>query len=440
MIEEKEINLSVSFREKEINLSSIIRVMWERGKRILLFTLLCTALAAIVSLLIHNRYESAAVLFMNKSKLGERTMQYPSVPMRTYEKLFMQDEVILDVMKKYALDQSPYSFKYADDLRDRIMVYYLIDTSLINIAVVLEDPQTAADVANELASRAIAKVDNLLRIEQNTSTHEIETQSDKIYNEAIGFKNTHLETQKRNLLPMQIQTLSNYMTLYANAMQQRDTLDHSIVEQERRKVGFEEILSATSDYKQKVELRRALITDPLLIQQYREQHGGEIRLDDLKDIVFVEEQMDVYYNQFMMEYKKLLIDLPSLIPKRDSLLKSEQDYKKKIEDLQTKMFDMEMEELVTKGDFDRALEVYSGINKQVGWAGTTVATERQDLVQVSHAVPNLKKVSPRRSLMVAVSGMSSFLLAFLYYLLVDLYGLVRSNTGREDSISAATKV
>ena len=93
--------------------------------------------------------------------------------------------------------------------------------------------------------------------------------------------------------------------------------------------------------------------------------------------------------------------------------------------MQNRVFEADLDEMIKKAELDRALEIYSGIDKQAGWAGTTVTTERQDLVLWIKAVPNLKKVFPSRSIMVAVAGMMAFLLAFLFYLLVDLYGLMK---------------
>ncbi len=419
--------------EKEINLSSILTVIWERGKRILIFTVICAAISAVASLMIHNRYNSVASLMMSPSKLGERIMQRPVIPIRTYEAFLTYPGLLEKMIDKYKLREAPYKFRYPQDLLERIKVSYIMDTALLEIHVQLEDPLVAADVANELAQYAVNTVSRLVEIEQMSSTSKIEEQSNKSLSDTIQYKNIYLESLKRNLKPYHMQTLNNYMSMYATDMQQKETLDASIVELEEKIRKFEsEVFSATSEYKQRVQLRRAVVTDPLLLEEIREKKGGEISMDDLENIVFYEEQMDPYYNQLLMQYKSLLADLPSQIKKRDFLAARIEELKTEIVTLQSKVFEMDVEELVTKGDFDRTMEIYSGINKEVGWAGTTVASERQDLIVVDPAVPVKKKVFPRRSLMVGLAGLSAFLLSFLYYLILDLYGLVKLQAKRED--------
>ncbi|MGC9326158.1 MAG: Wzz/FepE/Etk N-terminal domain-containing protein [Candidatus Hinthialibacter sp.] len=418
--------------EKEINLSAIFKIIWERGKRIMIFTLVCTVISAGASLLIKNRYESIASLMMNPSKLGESIMQRPVTPMGSYLHFFTYPKHLMEIIDQYQLDEKPYKFRYPGDLKRRMFVSYVPNTSMFEIHVQLEDPQLAADVANELAERACNTVNQLMKIEQNVSTAEIEEESEKIFNEALQYKNVYLDTLKRNMKPLQIQTINNLMSMYATAMQEKETLDASILELEEKRRRFEEdVFSATSEYKQKLEVRRALVTDPLLVDQLRERKGEEINLDDLSDIVFYEETIDPYYNQLLMEYKSLLADIPSLTAKRDFLAKRTVEIQEKITQLQNELFEMDVEELVDKGNFDRAMEIFSGIDKEAGWAGTTVVSERQDLVLVDRAVPIKKKVYPRRSLIVVMAALTAFLLSFLYYLLIDLYGLMIDRSKKE---------
>lgn len=420
--------------QKEISLSAIFHVIWERGKRILIFTFVCAALSAIMTLFVKNRYESAAFLMMSPSKLGERIMERPVIPMRTYVTFMTNPTVLTEIIQKYNLKERPYKFRFPQDLYDRILVYYMDDTAMLVIRVQMEDAQMAADIANALADRGIKTVKKLIKDEQTESTGELKLQSNGILNQVEGYKTTYLESLKRNMKPLHMQVLSNLMTMYANDVLQKETLDATIIELIEKKSWFEsEVFSATSDYKQKVQLRRALVTDPLLVEQIREQKGGPVNLDDLKNIVFFEETLDTYYNSLLMEYKSLLADIPSQTKKRDFLANRVEELKKEITKLQSDIFDMDVEELITKADLDRELEIYSGIYKEVGWAGATVASERQDLVVIDPAVPVEKKVYPRRSLMVGLTGISAFLLAFLYYLIVDLYGLVTLKTVRKEA-------
>ncbi|MFB3786350.1 MAG: Wzz/FepE/Etk N-terminal domain-containing protein [bacterium] len=412
--------------EKEISLSSIFQVIWERGKRISLFTVLCMAVAAGSSLLIPNRYLSDATLFVLKSKLGERTMQNPAIPMRSFEWLFTADEILLQVIDRCGLRNPPYKMKYPGHLRSRMVVSYINDTSIIKIAVMLEDAEKAAEVANVLAQIAIEKNKELIEKEKQSSSSQIETEIEKIRKQVTLFREEYERTAKKNLKPFTVVQLTNLNTIYSTLEQQIDTLDHSIVEQKERLARMDQIFSATdSALKPKIRTERSVFSDNLSFETMRQTLGENVDLENLKGITFYDEAVNPSYFSLQQEYEKLKADLPSLEAKRQSMANRIKDVSQQIEVMQNKLFDMELDEMIKKAELDRALEIYSGIDKQASWAGTTVTTERQDLVLWIKAVPNLKKVYPTRSIMVAVAGMMAFLLAFLFYLLVDLYGLMK---------------
>lgn len=140
--------------EREINLNAVMIVMWERGKRIAFYTLICMIVAAVATLFIPKRYRSEVNLFMTKSKIGERAMEFPSVSIDTYEKLFYRELMLKNIIDKFQLKEKPYRLKYPKDLRKRIDVDTEKGTSLISVYVELEDPQMCADVANEIALQA----------------------------------------------------------------------------------------------------------------------------------------------------------------------------------------------------------------------------------------------------------------------------------------------
>ncbi|HOJ59457.1 MAG TPA: hypothetical protein PK878_04155 [bacterium] len=415
--------------EKEISLSSILYVIWDRGKRISLFTGFCMVVAAVSTLLIPNRYMSEATLCVLKSKLGEHTMQNPAIPMRSFEMLFTADEVLMEVMDRCGLRNPPYNMKYPGTLRSRLLVSYIYDTSIIKVAAMLEDAEKAAEVVNTLAQVAIEKNKELIEKEKQSSSHQIALEIEKIKTQVEQFRKEYETTARKNLKPFLIVQLTSLDTIYSTLEQQIDTLDHSIVEQKERLAQMERIFSATDSALQpKIRTERSVFSDNLSFETIRQTLGSDANLTDLKGITFYDEAVNPSYFSLQQEYEKLKADLPSLEAKRQSMADRIASVSEQIVIMQNRLFEADLDEMIKKAELDRALEIYSGIDKQAGWAGTTVTTERQDLVLWIKAVPNLKKVYPSRSIMVAVSGMMAFLLAFLFYLLVDLYGLMKERT------------
>jgi len=412
--------------EKEISLSSIFQVIWERGKRISIFTVVCMAVSAVSTAFIPNRYMSDATLCVLKSKLGEHTMQNPAIPMKSFEMLFTADEVLMEVMDRCGLRNPPYNMKYTGTLRSRMVVTYIYDTSIIKVAVILEDADKAAEVVNVLAQVAIEKNKELIELEKRSSSNQIEIEVGKIKKQVEHFREEYEKTTKQNLKPFLIVQLTNLDTIYSTLGQQIDTLDHSIVEQKERLAQMERIFSATdSSLQPKIRTERSVFSDNLSFETMRQTLGENANLEDLQGITFYDEAVNPSYFTLQQEYEKLKADLPSLEAKRRSMADRVAGVSQEIVAMQNRVFEADLDEMIKKAELDRALEIYSGINKQAGWAGTTVTTERQDLVLWIKAVPNLKKVFPSRSIMVAVAGMMAFLLAFLFYLLVDLYGLMK---------------
>src|SRR5690606_17612906 len=132
--------------------------------------------------------------------------------------------------------------------------------------------------------------------------------------------------------------------------------------------------------------------------------SGQVDLESIKDIDLYIEQLDSTYIMLESEYTKAKIDLAALKKRLEETEKEIKTLEQQLAEQQRELFIMETDEMIAKADFDRQLEVMSGVDKQVGWAGTTVTTERLDVINLYPAIPDGKKVYPRRSLMVALVG------------------------------------
>ena len=409
--------------EKEINLLSILFVIWERGKRIAMYTLLCMVLGSVVTLFIHDRYRAETTLFVNLSKIGQRTMQYPTVSILTYSKLFYGESMLQEIIDEFQLNKPPFNLKYPKDLHGRIMVDSQKEISLLSLVVELEDPEMAAKVTNAVAEKAVKTIQKIQNLESQASTKKISTELNPLLTQLTTFKDKYLATLKKNMKNVLNSEFNSNVSIISLYRQQKSDLDASLQELEKREGLFKQVLSAT-DFTEKTEVLRKVVYDPYISKITQEQISAS-DLDKLNQLSIREELINDAWNKLNMEYQKLKVDLPAMKAKRDYITAQIKSLEGVLKQQSQQMADMDVEEMVAKADFDRTLEVFGGIDKQMGWAPTTIASEREDLLIVNPAIPNPKKVYPRRSLLVGLIGMLSFLAFFLYYLMADLYGLVR---------------
>ncbi|RJP21510.1 MAG: hypothetical protein C4527_23460 [Candidatus Omnitrophota bacterium] len=419
---------------KEINLSAIFNVMWERGKRIFLFTFVVMIVGAICTLFIHNRYGATAILVMNKSKLGERIMAYPAHPIFSYPPLLLHNSVLQYLMEKYELDKSPYKFDYPEELGARLGVDIIMETSLMKIYVELENATTAANLVNELATKAIEYNQQIMENEKKASNFQLSVEVESVSSTVKTLSDQYLITMKKNLKPLVINELNTYNATIATLRQELETLKSSIVELENQVIAFEDIFPATTAFDLIIPTQRFIFEDNVMLETYRKTHP-DFDIKSMEGLTFTAESVNPGYLELQREYKKLKVDLVARKERSIYLDERIQTLVSESKEYQHKIFEMDMEEMLLKADLDRGLEIFSGIDKQERWASTTVTTERQDLYLVHPATPSKKKVFPRRSLIVAVIGAIAFLLSFLYYLLIDLYGLM--DYDKEEKIAPA---
>lgn len=426
--------------EKEISLSTILYVVWDRGKMILLFTGVAMVLTYLISFSTPNRYKAAAMLIMNKSKIGTRTMLNPAIPMKTFDELYNSKKILKEVMDNHKeFKKYPYNFKHLSDLEERVDAHEVWGSSLIRIEVTLEDPVLAADVANELATKAIKINDNLIRFEKEASKRRYATELEFIQLQTDDFQKDYLELLTKNLKPTLIAKLGNKTSILLTLEQEKETLDHSIIELQERELRFKSVLAGT-DFTPIITIERKVVVSPIMADVVNSQVNEPLDYKELQDLTFLEQTINPDYSTLYAEYKKLQVDLPAMQKKRDSYHERIEVIDNEIETMQKRLSEIDLEEMVAKANFDRSLEILSGIDKEEGWAGTTVTSERQDLYLIDEAIPDNKKVYPKRTLTAALGGMIVFLLSFLYYLLVDLYGLLAGfKTKRDDEPAEETR-
>ncbi len=421
--------------EREINIFAVIEVIWERGKKILMITVVTMFLAMLISLTIANRYTSTATLIMQKSKLGERTMQNPAMPMQSYFEIIQADEILWQVIQSYDLDEKPYRLRYPKELRDRLTIVSFGESANIGIEVTLEDPQIAASVANALATHAIEKNQFLIEKEKEVSQSKITEETNHIKERLDRYQAEYLELLKKNNLPIVRNNLDTNLTLLTTLRQEKQTLDLSIAELQKSIEYFEDLFfdpgfERHPDFQKLTSVKTSIFEDVAALETIKDS-SPPMRVRDLVDLSVSEEQVNAGYFNLVQEYSKLQVDLPSQMEKRDRTAQRIEELEEIVEEQQRRIHEMEVEEQEAKANYDRELEVYGGVYKEWGWAGSNIYQERQELILAHHAIPVEKKVFPRRTLMIALAGLGAFLVALLFFLLVDLYGLMQTGVSKK---------
>lgn len=415
--------------ERDIQLSSVLQVVVRRGLRILLFTFVAMVLVGLMSLSIPNRYRGEVTLLMNKSKLGERTMQNPAIPMETYEQILYPPGVMKNVYQQYELGSPPANLEDFRAFENRVNVEFEQNNAAIFVSVELEEPQLAADVANALATEAVNLNQKILVEEEIKSFNTLQAEYETVKERMDRYFQDYLALQRDNKKQLVANRLDSVNTILATYRQQLENSDQALVELNERKARFEEVFSAT-DFNATIEVKRSVLASNYSTAVLNDLMGEE-RADVLSNLRFTEETPNEAYITLLQEYKKLLVDLPAEQEKNRFIRARLDEYEAEAQELQDQLILMEMDEMDSKANFDRAMEIAGGIEKELWWAGTTIGSERQDLTLVWPAVADPKKVYPQRSLIVFFGGVIALLAAFLYYLLTDLYGLVQSGIKTE---------
>jgi len=385
-------------------------------------------------LFIQNRYRATARLVVQVSSIGVHTVNKTELPYDIYWSMFANPETLNSIIDEFNLDESPYNMESHRDLENRIEITSERDAPMFTISVTMEDSKLAADIANQLAQDAKKTSLELQQQEIERSTNQLIDQLRSISEEMNMYRQNYLAMLKENKKQILINEMDVNNTIIATLKQQINTLNHSIVENQTRMKGYEKVFSST-DFTPTIELKKSLLADALALEAARADDNPD-NLAQISEMQIVDEHLNGSYQQLMLAYKQLQVEMPAQIEARDSMQGKLEELEKKVIDQQTRLYEMEVEEQIGKQDFDRAIEVLGGIDKQVGWVGTTVTTERLDVYQVGKAIPDDKKVYPQRSIIVAVIGMIAFLVSFIYYLLLDLYGLVKTGIRKDEEQEA----
>ncbi|MFH1741758.1 MAG: Wzz/FepE/Etk N-terminal domain-containing protein [bacterium] len=411
--------------DRQIDLASVYRVVWERGKRILVVTFAVMIVSYIATLFMTKRYGAMTEVEIKPSRVGERAMERWITAIEVFGRYAEGDDAVLHVIEEFDLDREPYNIRTVNQMASRIGVSRFKETSVIRIYAEMETPQMAADVAEGLAKYMIDKNLDLLGKEVETTINLLdESLSARIANNASR-ETEYLKAQSKYAVEIQQKYLDNLYSRWQKLMSERENL---VVSTRELSVRVASLVQAVTHQPEKFELNRTLSEDLVLLEAIRTANPSLKGVDLSNLSLTIESPNPEHYTllsekdrlQAQMEGDRAKLNLTeSLIPE----LKSE------IDGVQNEIYESQLEVARFKAEYDRSYEIFGGIDKEYGWTFTTVFSERYDISIINHAIPKDAVVRPNRPAAVVLSGSFAFLLALAYFLLKDLYGIAQQRGG-----------
>lgn len=170
---------------EEIDVKELLKTIWNRKLIIIIVALIFAIIAAIYSFKIQKpKYQANTTVVLTKAGNTENsadavtstdiTMNQDLVA--TYSKIIKSNSVLGQVISNLQIDGLT-----EDELRQNVTVEAIEDTEVISISVISEDPEMAADIANEIGKVFSEKIVDMYKI-NNVYTLDVAETPQNPYN------------------------------------------------------------------------------------------------------------------------------------------------------------------------------------------------------------------------------------------------------------------
>nr|HPO08667.1 hypothetical protein [bacterium] len=238
----------------------------------------------------------------------------------------------------------------------------------------------------------------------------------------------YLLAQKQYELEKLQKYLDNLYSQWQLRMSERENLLISDRELTARVASLEE---AIQHQPEKIYLTRALSEEAVLLEMIRSA-TPDVKGSRLPDLSLTIESPNPEHYALVAEKDRLEAQLKGDQAKLAQIEATLPGLENQVRETQNKFYDANMEVARLKAEYDRSYEIFGGIDKELGWAFTTIFSERYEMIQVNQALAKDAVASPNRPAVVVLSGSLAFLMALAYFLLKDLYGIAQ----KKESVSA----
>ncbi|MFH1335361.1 MAG: GNVR domain-containing protein [Candidatus Zixiibacteriota bacterium] len=243
----------------EINLMDYIQVIRKRKWLIILGTLLCMAVAGVVSFMMPKVYEAKAYLMVTSPKYqvefatkeGSKisTPHFENISAETFSKIIINEHTARAVIKKNGLD-SPHTPYTVNKIIRQIKVEYPRNTNLILLKVQDTVKDRAAQIANTWASVFIERNEEVISKETSDTYNFVMDQLEKV---KVSLKTAEEELekfQKANKIDLLKEQSSGKIK---QIVQYENKLDDAIRSQLIEKARYDELTTQIKEQKRIVQ-------------------------------------------------------------------------------------------------------------------------------------------------------------------------------------------
>ena len=160
----------------EIDVLSLLKILWKRKFLIILTALLTGILALGYSVFIAKpTYKSTTRIYVVNRQQGEnptltnQDLQAGSYLVKDYKEIILSQDVLASVISELKLSGSP------SDLASKVTVTVPTDTRIVSITVTHADPAETSRIANTLREVAAEKIIAVTKVSDVTTLEEAET-------------------------------------------------------------------------------------------------------------------------------------------------------------------------------------------------------------------------------------------------------------------------
>lgn len=234
--------------------------LWRRRYPILAFTIVCSVVALVLSLLSPPQYESTATLIVSSPASSRNRSADLSAMVESRA-------VAADTLAQLGPDASTLTLDPTSFLRETLDVRQVPQSDLLTATVRLGDPDLAARVANLVAELAVRRSQEVAAEAANETLASLERD--------LAADRERMETAGEALVAFQRESRIEVLRAETQSFVRRvgtlpDVLVDIAAEESRR----EETLAALENRQKILTLRRSLVDDPAMLEAMRESSSS----------------------------------------------------------------------------------------------------------------------------------------------------------------------
>jgi uncharacterized protein involved in exopolysaccharide biosynthesis len=173
------------------------KILREHYRLILGVTLACVMLTGVFSLLQKKVYRSSTYLLLSESKVDTTQSTIPNYVyyeiLRSYETFLANDSMLLKILERFGLQNSPYSLTVEEFRHRRILeVAWVKNTRLLEVSAEFLDPRLAAEIVNFFAA-------NAARFNEELNAQDLQ-KAQTFFKEQLGNSARQLDSARKKLL------------------------------------------------------------------------------------------------------------------------------------------------------------------------------------------------------------------------------------------------